>query len=582
MGVRDEQTVKDDMKILSDVKTAVEKHNKDISDNQNTLTDLGKNLDEKRKQLEAVDNKLKTNDKLISIGDSMEKSKSDADKVNIIIDDMFKDDDIEGLFVNVDKDGKVIDNPADGGSKKINPKSPLYKQLKKAGWTDEKMDKLSLASTDTNKLKNAIKDKINGDDDMRKSLIKDVESKVESAKSEKESLKNQQIELNNAIKTLNTDIDTTQKSLNTLKNKTFDNIVSELNPSQTTDAVRNVMGDKYTTGIPDPETIDQAISKCNRELNQERELDDMMTKAQEKAQRFRNETKTQEAINKAMEENPELRKQIDQLKPKHPKYTKPEDGKPGKITYYDDHGKEVTLTQPDPNTASKEEIEKFDNAVRSMDALIDPGTEPTLGDHPTEQQIIAHKQWEIDKQARDYARSNMDDDDIKSLEELNDPEKQKDIESNNYDNELDDEVKNDEARIKELNDKKDKGDELTAEEQQELDKLNDKYGEDDEGDPKDPQDKTNQDNGTDSTKKPKHPGKTWRRRRNKNTGKPTERYYYAGENEKRKGESISKKEYLQKMKAYNDATNECAPSVKPIMFRKSTWTMSGIGKSVLI
>ena len=115
-----------------------------------------------------------------------------------------------------------------------------------------------------------------------------------------------------------------------------------------------------------------------------------------------------------------------------------------------------------------------------------------------------------------------------------------------------------------------------------------------------------EDNAKDDTEK-RNPARIWKKRKNKATGKSTKRYYYCGKNAKRKasGESISKKEYQEKLKKYKEAkaaegkepktskekeanaggaepttdNNSITNLQRPIQYKKSPWTMTRLCES---
>lgn len=66
----------------------------------------------------------------------------------------------------------------------------------------------------------------------------------------------------------------------------------------------------------------------------------------------------------------------------------------------------------------------------------------------------------------------------------------------------------------------------------------------------DPNDDDESNNNTEDDKKPVNPKKIWKRKKNKATGAMTKNYYYVGGKSERKGESISKDLYKEKIQNY--------------------------------
>jgi len=269
--------------------------------------------------------------------------------------------------------------------------------------------------------------------------------------------------------------------------------------------------------------------------------------------------------------------------------------------------KYVEVKKPNPKDYNGgEENEDYKNAAEtygklhdSAMALADPGEEPEipkLSDNPSMEEkanfiaaVKAHDEWEKTTQAKTKAQEALRQNDPANYSRYVDNDDdfwKEDIENADLDiaDVEDEEAESDEKKdateeeTKDARDIQDKIDELEGKDDPESQrklaelrkKLEDKPGENKQGENKQGENKEERTN----------PAKIWKRKKNRKTGKTTKRYYYCGSDNKRKksNESISPKEYQDKMASFKNRTKNESLNISTRGYTKSKWAPTFISE----
>ena len=592
------------------------------------------------KKLEDEKNKIEANLKKI---EEKEKAAKEANEIK----NNWKDatpkqirgkltDEIAGAMNNASKDEKsdslFIQNTSvgdDGKSQttiKFNPKSPLYKNLTALGLTQEDID--SWQGMDSEVISKRL-EKITDESltKYRDDVVKAQDTKIQAG----EDAEAAREENNKRLKEItSTDKDENGNPIGELVQAEATKKVHDDSPEakQAIQITRRYNPSIQNDGTPITKdammnastSIEHHKEENNRAL---KEISNISTKAKKYREEHANDTAYDKAYNELSDEE---KRKIDTITAKPADAIKHD----GDREYIEVDGEEDDPDNPgekrkkrlykpdkeDPDYDDK--IQAWDTAVSAKFATMPVGEKPVAKHNPPDfEDIKAMREWEANKKAKeaakqDFIEKNKDKykDPADALDVLSDKEwlqdqntdelaDDDDVENSDGEDVVDkkdqeqiDKEKQREDRIKELEDKKNNGEELSKEEQEELDKLK--------------QEIEDEDNAKDDTEK-RNPARIWKKRKNKATGKSTKRYYYCGKNAKRKasGESISKKEYQEKLKKYKEAkaaegkepkkskekeanaggaepttdNNSITNLQRPIQFKKSPWTMTRLCES---
>ena len=592
------------------------------------------------KKLEDEKNKIEANLKKI---EEKEKAAKEAKEIK----DNWKDatpkqirekltNEIADAMANASKDEKsdslFIQNTSvgdDGKSQttiKLNPKSPLYKNLTALGLTQEDID--SWQGMDkkviSKHLENITDESLTK---YRDDVVKAQDVKIQAGDDAEEARE----ENNKRLK----EITSTDKDEN-------GNPIGELVQAEATKKAHDDSPEakqaiqitrRYNPSIQNDGTpiTKDAMMKASAAVEHHKEENSMALKEisniSAKAKKYREEHANDTAYDKAYDKlSDEEKQKIDTITAKPVDAIKHD----GDREYIEVDGEEddpdnpgekrkKRLYKPDKDDPDYDDkLQAWDTAVSAKFATMPVGEKPVAKHNPPDfEDIKAMREWEANKKAKeaakqDFIEKNKDKykDPADALDALSDKEwlrdqnadelaDDDDVENSDGEDVVDkkdqeqiDKEKQREDRIKELEDKKNNGEELSKEEQEELDKLK--------------QEIEDEDNAKDDTEK-RNPARIWKKRKNKSTGKSTKRYYYCGKNAKRKasGESISKKEYQEKLKKYKEAkaaegkepkkskekeattggtesttdNNSITNPQRPIQFKKSPWTMTRLCES---
>lgn len=590
------------------------------------------------KKLEDEKNKIEANLKKI---EEKEKAAKEAKEIK----DNWKDatpkqirekltEEIAGAMNNASTDEKsdslFIKNTStsdDGKSQttyKLNPKSPLYKNLTALGLTQEDID--SWQGMDKEVISKRL-EKITDESltKYRDDVVKAQDVKIQAGDDAEEARE----ENNKRLKEI------TSKDEN-------GNPIGELTQAEATKKAHDDSPEakqaiqitrRYNPSIQNDGTpiTKDAMMKASAAVEHHKEENSRALKEisniSAKAKKYREEHANDAAYDKAYDKlSDEEKQKIDTITAKPVDAIKHD----GDREYIEVDGEEddpdnpgekrkKRLYKPDKDDPDYDDkLRAWDTAVSAKFATMPVGEKPVAKHNPPDfEDIKAMREWEANKKAKeaakqDFIEKNKDKykDPADALDALSDKEwlqdqnadelaDDDDVENSDGEDVVDkkdqeqiDKEKQREDRIKELEDKKNNGEELSKEEQEELDNLK--------------QEIEDEDNAKDDTEK-RNPARIWKKRKNKSTGKSTKRYYYCGKNAKRKasGESISKKEYLEKLKKYKEAkaaegkepktskekeanaggaepttdTNSLTNPQRPIQFKKSPWTMTRLCES---
>lgn len=533
------------------------------------------------------------------------------------------DEKSDSLFI---KNTSVGDDGKSQTTYKLNPKSPLYKNLTALGLTQEDID--SWQGMDSEVISKRL-EKITDESltKYRDDVVKAQDTKIQAG----EDAEAAREENNKRLK----EITSTDKDEN-------GNPIGELVQAEATKKVHDDSPEakqaiqitrRYNPSIQNDGTpiTKDAMMNASTSIEHHKEENNRALKEisniSAKAKKYREEHANNTAYDKAYNElSDEEKRKIDTITAKPADAIKHD----GDREYIEVDGEEddpdnpgekrkKRLYKPDKDDPDYDDkIQAWDTAVSAKFATMPVGEKPVAKHNPPDfEDIKAMREWEANKKAKeaakqDFIEKNKDKykDPADALDVLSDKEwlrdqntdelaDDDDVENSDGEDVVDkkdqeqiDKEKQREDRIKELDDKKNNGEELSKEEQEELDKLK--------------QEIEDEDNAKDDTEK-RNPARIWKKRKNKSTGKSTKRYYYCGKNAKRKasGESISKKEYQEKLKKYKDAkaaegqkpktskekeattggaepttdTNSLTNPQRPIQFKKSPWTMTRLCES---
>lgn len=545
-------------------------------------------------------------------------------------------DELAGAMANASADNKsdslFIKNTSvsdDGKSQttfKLNPKSPLYKNLTALGLTQEDIDSWQGMDKEviSKRLENITDESLTKyrDDVVKAQDVKiqagddAEEAREENNKRLKEITSTDKDENGNPIGELVQAEATKKAHDDSPEAKQAIQITRRYNPSIQNDGTpitKDAMMNASTS-------IEHHKEENNRAI---KEISNISTKAKKYREEHANDTAYDKAYNELSDEE---KQKIDTITAKPADAIKHD----GDREYIEVDGEEddpdnpgekrkKRLYKPDKDDPDYDDkIQAWDTAVSAKFATMPVGEKPVAKHNPPDfEDIKAMREWEANKKAKeaakqDFIEKNKDKykDPADALDVLSDKEwlrdqntdelaDDDDVENSDGEDVVDkkdqeqiDKEKQREDRIKELEDKKNNGEELSKEEQEELDKLK--------------QEIEDEDNAKDDTEK-RNPARIWKKRKNKSTGKSTKRYYYCGKNAKRKasGESISKKEYQEKLKKYKEAkaaegkepkkskekeanaggaepttdNNSITNPQRPIQFKKSPWTMTRLCES---
>lgn len=584
---------------LNEYRDKLEARLKEIENDDRTIKDL----EDQKKQLE--DN-IKKLDELEQKAEDAKKMKKDWESTNPSEIRSATKGMIKDLVSNPkkDKDGNeiplTINDETEGvpaGTQKINPKHPAFKQLKALG----------LGDTDLNAVINngeinekTLDGKLKDIDDKKFTEFRDnVVAQADATINEYENAKTS----HNDNKT---QLEQVKKKLSTAES---DKTTHDKNAAEVNKIARQYTG-KANDGTPitikDLRQASTAVEN-QKEENQKalKEVENMRQRAEKIRGELGNDKRFKAAYDKLSDED---RHKIDTVT-----------AKPVNVIHQDGDRSymEVDGEEDDPNNPGKKrkkrlykpkeddpdyetKLKMWDTAVSAKYATMKIGTKPELPENPTPEDLIEIKQWEANKKAKEAAVQSFLDDkseikdklNVKSPEDaldyladkewLDDPE-------NADKTEFDDDEDANETDVEdkqETKDKKEKEDRI-KELQAKIDS-----GELSDEDKKNTQDEINNlkkqiedaDNAKDDSAK-RNPSRIWKKKKNKTTGKSTKRYYYCGKNTKRReaGESISQKEYQEKMKKYKEAktnTNESLNNQQqPIQFKKSPWTTTRLSET---
>lgn len=546
-----------------------------------------------------------------------------TDEISDAMKNASKDEKSDSLFI---QNTSVGDDGKPQTTIKFNPKSPLYKNLTALGLTQEDID--SWQGMDSEVISKRL-EKITDESltKYRDDVVKAQDTKIQAG----EDAEAAREENNKRLK----EITSTDKDEN-------GNPIGELVQAEATKKVHDDSPEakqaiqitrRYNPSIQNdgtPITKDAMMNAStsiehHKEENSRaiKEISNISTKAKKYREEHANDTAYDKAYNELSDEE---KRKIDTITAKPADAIKHD----GDREYIEVDGEEddpdnpgekrkKRLYKPDKDDPDYDDkIQAWDTAVSAKFATMPVGEKPVAKHNPPDfEDIKAMREWEANKKAKeaakqDFIEKNKDKykDPADALDVLSDKEwlrdqntdelaDDDDVENSDGEDVVDkkdqeqiDKEKQREDRIKELEDKKNNGEELSKEEQEELDKLK--------------QEIEDEDNAKDDTEK-RNPARIWKKRKNKATGKSTKRYYYCGKNAKRKasGESISKKEYQEKLKKYKEAkaaegkepktskekeanaggaepttdNNSITNLQRPIQFKKSPWTMTRLCES---
>ena len=504
--------------------------------------------------------------------------------------------DTEHLFIIVDEDGRK--------SKKVNPNFKGLKEYQRLGIKQEDLANCTSAESIT-ELVNS--DKVS--DDALNNYVQGVYDKRKKLQQEYDDLDKAYKENEQVIKDLEDGKDG-EKGINQLE-EDLDKIKTDYPGID--EKIRKVAG-KDNDGTPiKSDDIEQAIAGLQQEKENATKTAEQIKHYREKAMKDLQSNKVETGYQKAYDAlSDEQKQELDSLSPKGQDIIKTEtvNGKTREYIEVDgSNGEKVNLYKPtedDPNY--EEHLAQWDAAVTARHATMKIGPKPQPKDpnNVTLDELKAMKQWEADKKAKEAAVQKFIEDKsekkskiagktpedaldyLADQEWMTDPENKDATEEIDAENDNESDIEDTEADKKE-NDKK-----IEIENQQkELDKLKDELNGLTDEDKKKKEDeikkaqeklenlqKELENLGTErENSNKKNPAKIWKRRKNENTGKTTKRYYYSGSNAKRKGESISQKEYQAKIKAFKAAKaaktdNNSFINKHPVIFEKRQWTMT--------
>lgn len=534
-----------------------------------------------------------------------------------------KDEKSDSLFI---QNTSVGDDGKSQTTIKFNPKSPLYKNLTALGLTQEDID--SWQGMDSEVISKRL-EKITDESltKYRDDVVKAQDTKIQAGKDAEAARE----ENNKRLKEItSTDKDENGNPIGELVQAEATKKVHDDSPEakQAIQITRRYNPSIQNDGTPITKdammkasaTIEHHKEENNRAL---KEISNISTNAKKYREEHANDTAYDKAYNELSDEE---KQKIDTITAKPADAIKHD----GDREYIEVDGEEddpdnpgekrkKRLYKPDKDDPDYDDkIQAWDTAVSAKFATMPVGEKPVAKHNPPDfEDIKAMREWEANKKAKeaakqDFIEKNKDKykDPADALDVLSDKEwlrdqntdelaDDDDVENSDGEDVVDkkdqeqiDKEKQREDRIKELEDKKNNGEELSKEEQEELDKLK--------------QEIEDEDNAKDDTEK-RNPARIWKKRKNKATGKSTKRYYYCGKNAKRKasGESISQKEYQEKLKKYKEAkaaegkepkkskekeanaggaepttdNNSITNLQRPIQFKKSPWTMTRLCES---
>ena len=598
-----------------------------------------KKLEDEKKKIEAnlkkIEEKEKAADEARGIKDNWndatpkqirEKLKNEiADAMN----NASEDEKSDSLFI---KNTSIDDDGHPQTTYKLNPKSPLYKNLTALGITQEDVD--SWQGMDKKvigkRLENITDESLTK---YRDDVIRAQEVKIKASEDAQDAKKENEARLN--------EIAPKDENGNPIKDENG-NPIGELAQAEATKKAHDDSPEakqaiqitrRYNPSIQNDGTpiTKDAMMRASAAVEHHKEENSRALKEisniSAKAKKYREEQANDTAYDKAYNElSDEEKQKIDTITAKPVDAIKHD----GDREYIEVDGEEddpdnpgekrkKRLYKPDKDDPDYDDkLQAWDTAISAKFATMPVGEKPVAKHNPPDfEDIKAMREWEANKKAKeaakqDFIEKNKDKykdpadaldalSDKEWLQDQNDDELADDDDAENLDGEdvVDkkdqeqiDKEKQREDRIKELEDKKNNGEELSKEEQEELDKMK--------------QEIEDEDNAKDDTEK-RNPARIWKKRKNKATGKSTKRYYYCGKNAKRRanGESISKKEYQEKLKKYKEAkasegqkpktskekeanaggaepttdNNSITNPQRPIQFKKSPWTMTRLCES---
>ena len=546
-----------------------------------------------------------------------------TDEISDAMKNASEDEKSDSLFI---QNTSVGDDGKSQTTIKFNPKSPLYKNLTALGLTQEDID--SWQGMDSEVISKRL-EKITDESltKYRDDVVKALDMKIQAG----EDAEAAREENNKRLEEItSTDKDENGNPIGELAQaeatkKAHDDSPVAKQAIQITKRYNPSIQNDGTPITKDAMMKASAAVEHHKEENNRaiKEISNISTKAKKYREEHANDTAYDKAYNELSDEE---KQKIDTITAKPADAIKHD----GDREYIEVDGEEDDPDNPgekrkkrlykpdkgDPDYDDK--IQAWDTAVSAKFATMPVGEKPVAKHNPPDfEDIKAMREWEANKKAKeaakqDFIEKNKDKykDPADALDVLSDKEwlqdqntdelaDDDDVENSDGEDVVDkkdqeqiDKEKQREDRIKELEDKKNNGEELSKEEQEELDKLK--------------QEIEDEDNAKDDTEK-RNPARIWKKRKNKATGKSTKRYYYCGKNAKRKasGESISKKEYLEKLKKYKEAkaaegkepkkskekeanaggaepttdNNSITNLQRPIQFKKSPWTMTRLCES---
>lgn len=592
---------------------------KKLEDEKNKIEANLKKIEEKEKAAKEA-NEIKNNWNGATPEQIREKL---TDEISDAMKNASKDEKSDSLFI---QNTSVGDDGKSQTTIKFNPKSPLYKNLTALGLTQEDID--SWQGMDSEVISKRL-EKITDESltKYRDDVVKTQDTKIQAG----EDAEAAREENNKRLKEItSTDKDENGNPIGELVQAEATKKVHDDSPEakQAIQITRRYNPSIQNDGTPITKdammnastSIEHHKEENNRAL---KEISNISTKAKKYREEHANNTAYDKAYNELSDEE---KRKIDTITAKPVDAIKHD----GDREYIEVDGEEddpdnpgekrkKRLYKPDKDDPDYDDkIQAWDTAVSAKFATMPVGEKPVAKHNPPDfEDIKAMREWEANKKAKeaakqDFIEKNKDKykDPTDALDVLSDKEwlqdqntdelaDDDDVENSDGEDVVDkkdqeqiDKEKQREDRIKELEDKKNNGEELSKEEQEELDKLK--------------QEIEDEDNAKDDTEK-RNPARIWKKRKNKATGKSTKRYYYCGKNAKRKasGESISKKEYQEKLKKYKEAkaaegkepktskekeanaggaepttdNNSITNLQRPIQFKKSPWTMTRLCES---
>ena len=417
---------KQDMKDLEQIQDALNERDIEIQraqdalkEEEKNLEDL-KNLEKKRNDLE----KAKTN---------AENDAKNPKKLKEKLGDLFKDE----------KDEQENVTPV------LNPKSKAYKFLQEAGLSEEEIEKLTFKKTTQD-----VVSKLNGENsDFKDQMTKVSNAYTKEAREALDKFDNEHPNLKDAIDTSTKAIEGDKSDPNNpgLKQQVENAKNKEIKikdkegkeKAMSNYDIRMKCGKVSDSGPITTQMVGEALEKKRSEqTHREKQFEAQKQAFQQAINHRLKDKENQDMLNKLGDDKEEVEKALKDTKPQEPKINKDEES--GDMTI-EVNGKEVKISKPQEpqkpaDDASKEEKDKYkedlakynqdkaryDAIDKNPNLLLDAGEEPQRSTFKNDKEyLLAHKQWEVNKEAHAKAKDNLNasdskgyDDTMKSIEQV--------------------------------------------------------------------------------------------------------------------------------------------------------------------